>query len=127
VFHEIAIGGAGLPVAVAVKEVGSASQAIVLATEVHSRALLMDDRDGIQVAAASGVNVIRTPRHLPSGEGEATHTSGPPEARSTPTGGVPASRRALPGHPGKHRRIARLPASIATTDVHFAREGNHSY
>ena len=60
-FHEIAIGGAGLPVAVAVKEVGSASQAIVLATEVHSRALLMDDRDGIQVAAASGVNVIRTP------------------------------------------------------------------
>ena len=86
VFHEIAIGGAGLPVAAAVqeasvswltvKEVGSASQAdrlqqaglhpgeaqaIVLATEVHSRALLMDDRDGIQVAAASGVNVIRTP------------------------------------------------------------------
>jgi predicted nucleic acid-binding protein len=59
-----------------VKEVGSASQAdrlqqaglhpgeaeaIVLATEVHSRALLMDDRDGIQIAAGSGVNVIRTP------------------------------------------------------------------
>lgn len=86
VFHEIAMGGAGLPVAPAVqeasvswltvKEVGSTSQAdrlrqaglhpgeaeaITLATEVHCQALLMDDRDGIQAAAASGVNVIRTP------------------------------------------------------------------
>jgi predicted nucleic acid-binding protein len=37
------------------------SEAIILATELHSQALLMDDSDGIRVAATRGINVIRTP------------------------------------------------------------------
>ena len=37
------------------------SEAIVLATELGSEALLMDDRDGIRFAVAAGANVIRTP------------------------------------------------------------------
>ncbi len=37
------------------------SEAIVLATELRSPALLMDDGDGIRAAAAVGANVIRTP------------------------------------------------------------------
>lgn len=37
------------------------SNAIVLATELGAEALLMDDRDGIRIAAAAGANVIRTP------------------------------------------------------------------
>ena len=37
------------------------SDAIVLATELGSEALLMDDGDGIRFATAAGANVIRTP------------------------------------------------------------------
>ena len=37
------------------------SEAIVLATELNARALLMDDSDGIRAATAAGANVIRTP------------------------------------------------------------------
>ena len=37
------------------------SEAIVLAVELGSEALLMDDSHGIQTAAAVGANVIRTP------------------------------------------------------------------
>ena len=37
------------------------SDAIVLATELGSEALLMDDGDGIRFAVAVGANVIRTP------------------------------------------------------------------
>ena len=37
------------------------SEAIVLAAEMNSPALLMDDSDGIRAAAARGTNVIRTP------------------------------------------------------------------
>jgi hypothetical protein len=37
------------------------SEAIILATELHSQALLMDDSDGTRVAATRGINVIRTP------------------------------------------------------------------
>jgi len=86
VFQEIAVGGASLPVARAVQGALSSwlsvtdivstsrakgfqhaglhageSEAIVLATEVDSQALLMDDRDGVRAAQAAGINVIRTP------------------------------------------------------------------
>ncbi len=86
VYQEIAVGGAKLPVARAVEaammswlsvmdvsDVSEAerliqsglhrgeSEAIVLATEMKSPALLMDDGDGIRIAAARRVNVIRTP------------------------------------------------------------------
>jgi predicted nucleic acid-binding protein len=37
------------------------SEAIVLAAELNSEALLMDDADGIRFATAAGANVIRTP------------------------------------------------------------------
>ena len=37
------------------------SEAIVLAAELNSNALLMDDSDGIRAATAAGANVIRTP------------------------------------------------------------------
>lgn len=37
------------------------SEAIVLAAELSSHALLMDDSDGIRAATAAGANVIRTP------------------------------------------------------------------
>jgi predicted nucleic acid-binding protein len=37
------------------------SEAIVLAAELASEALLMDDSDGVKFAAAAGANVIRTP------------------------------------------------------------------
>lgn len=37
------------------------AEAIALAAELRSQALLMDDRDGVQAAAAIGINVIRTP------------------------------------------------------------------
>ena len=86
VFREIAVGGAGLPVAhsvqgamaswLSVKDVANTteterflqaglhpgeSEAIVLAAELASEALLMDDSDGVKFAAAAGANVIRTP------------------------------------------------------------------
>jgi predicted nucleic acid-binding protein len=86
VFREIAAGGADLPIArsvqgamaswLSVKDVATAaeterflkaglhpgeSEAIVLAVELGSEALLMDDGDGIKAAAAVGANVIRTP------------------------------------------------------------------
>lgn len=85
VYREIAVGGSELPVARAVeaamtswlsvmdvKDISEAnrlrqtglhsgeSEAIVLATEMSSPALLMDDSDGIRAAAARGTNVIRT-------------------------------------------------------------------
>ena len=37
------------------------SEAIVLAVEIGSEALLMDDSDGIRAALSFGANVIRTP------------------------------------------------------------------
>jgi predicted nucleic acid-binding protein len=37
------------------------SDAIVLATELHAEALLMDDSDGVRTAAGRRLNVIRTP------------------------------------------------------------------
>ena len=86
VLREIAAGGAGLPVARSVQEAAASwlsvkdiatgteaerflkaglhpgeSEAIVLAVELGSEALLMDDSDGIKAAAAVGANVIRTP------------------------------------------------------------------
>jgi predicted nucleic acid-binding protein len=86
VFQEIVVGGAGLPVARVVQGALSSwlsvtgivstsrasgfqqaglhageSEAIVLAIEVDSQALLMDDRDGVRAAVAAGINVIRTP------------------------------------------------------------------
>jgi predicted nucleic acid-binding protein len=86
VLREIAAGGAGLPVARSVQEAAASwlsvkdvattteaerllkaglhpgeSEAIVLAVELGSEALLMDDGDGIKAAAAVGANVIRTP------------------------------------------------------------------
>jgi predicted nucleic acid-binding protein len=86
VYREIAVGGERLAVAQCVqgaiaswlsgKDVVSAtaverllhaglhpgeSEAIVLATELASTALLMDDGDGIKSALAVGANVIRTP------------------------------------------------------------------
>ena len=86
VFGEVAAGGAHLPVAysvraaiaswLSVREIANTleadrlrlaglhpgeSDAIVLAAELGSEALLMDDRDGIRFAAAAGANVIRTP------------------------------------------------------------------
>jgi uncharacterized protein len=86
VFQEAAIGGASLPVAhfvhkaigswLFVKEIADTSEAdrlgrggldpgeceaIVLAAELRSEALLMDDADGIRCALAAGANVIRTP------------------------------------------------------------------
>lgn len=86
VLDEVVVGGASLPVAHSVKaamatwlsvqgiantteadrlrkgglHVGE-SEAIVLATELGSEALLMDDADGIRFAVAAQVNVIRTP------------------------------------------------------------------
>ena len=86
VFGEVAAGGAHLPVAhsvqaamdswLSVREIANTleadrlrlaglhpgeSDAIVLAAELASEALLMDDGDGIRFAAAAGTNVIRTP------------------------------------------------------------------
>lgn len=86
VFEEVAVGGAGLPAAHCVQEAIASwlfvhaianaaeadrirvaglhrgeSDAIVLATELGSEALLMDDRDAIRFAVAAGANVIRTP------------------------------------------------------------------
>jgi uncharacterized protein len=86
VFEEVAVGGTGLPVAHSVQAaMGSwlsvqaiantsesdrlrkaglhagESEAIVLATELDSEALLMDDGDGIRFAVAAKANVIRTP------------------------------------------------------------------
>lgn len=86
VFEEVVIGGAGLPVAHSVQTAlaswlsvqgiantseadrlrtddphAGESEAIVLATELDSEALLMDDGDGIRFAAAAKANVIRTP------------------------------------------------------------------
>jgi predicted nucleic acid-binding protein len=86
VFQEVVVGGAGLPVAhsvqgaicswLSVKEITNTSEAdrlrqtglhdgeseaIVLAAELTSEALLMDDSDGIRCAATAGANVIRTP------------------------------------------------------------------
>jgi predicted nucleic acid-binding protein len=86
VFEEVVVGGAGLPVAHCVQEAMACwlfvhaiantveadrmreaglhrgeSDAIVLAAELGSEALLMDDGDRIRCAAAAGANVIRTP------------------------------------------------------------------
>lgn len=86
VHYEIAVGGMNLPVARAVAAANTVwlsvadvtnmseverlrqtglhlgeSEAIVLATELSSPALLMDDSDGVRAATASGANVIRTP------------------------------------------------------------------
>ena len=86
VFEEVVTGGAGFPVAPCVQEAMASwlfvhgianaaeayriraaglhrgeSDAIVLATELSSAALLMDDGDGIRIAVAAGANVIRTP------------------------------------------------------------------
>jgi hypothetical protein len=86
VLQEITDGGSDLPVARAVQEaMGSwlcvhdirdtlkvqrlrqaglpagETEAIVLATEVHAAALLMDDSDGVQTAAGRRLSVIRTP------------------------------------------------------------------
>ena len=86
VFGEVAAGGAHLPVAhsvqvamaswLSVREIANTleadrfrlaglhpgeSDAIVLAAELGSEALLMDDGDGIRFATAAGANVIRTP------------------------------------------------------------------
>jgi predicted nucleic acid-binding protein len=86
VFQEVVVGGAGLPAAHAVQEAirswlsvseiantseaarlrqnglhDGESEAIVLAVELSSEALLMDDGDGIRSAASAGANVIRTP------------------------------------------------------------------
>ena len=85
-FDEVVVGGAGLPVAHSVQgalaswlsvraiaNTGEAdrlraaglhsgeSEAIVLAIDLGSEALLMDDGDGIRFAVAAGANVIRTP------------------------------------------------------------------
>ena len=102
VHREIIVGGINLPVAHAVETAMTSwlsvhdvtdmseanrlqqaglhpgeSEAIVLATELSAQVLLMDDSDGIRVAAARGTNVIRTPgiyrmakdRHLISAVG----------------------------------------------------------
>jgi predicted nucleic acid-binding protein len=86
VFQEIVVGGAKLPVAVAVhlaveswlfvmdvSNIAEAdglrqgglhageSEAIALATELAPDALLMDDAAGVRAAVAGGANVIRTP------------------------------------------------------------------
>lgn len=86
VFGEVAAGGTHIPVAhaveaataswLSVRQIGKTpeadrlrlaglhpgeSDAIVLATELGSEALLMDDGDGIRFATAAGANVIRTP------------------------------------------------------------------
>jgi len=86
VHQEIAVGGINLPVAGAVEaamtswlsvhdvtdmseanrlqETGlhaGESGAIVLASELNAEVLLMDDSDGIRVATARGIHVIRTP------------------------------------------------------------------
>jgi predicted nucleic acid-binding protein len=86
VFEEVVVGGAGFPVAhcvqgamaswLSVQAIANTaeadrirvtglhrgeSDAIVLATELGSEALLMDDGDGIRFAVAAGANVIRTP------------------------------------------------------------------
>jgi predicted nucleic acid-binding protein len=86
VFEEVVVGGAGLPVAHSVQAAAASwlfvlaiadnseadrlrkgglhsgeSEAIVLATELSSEALLMDDSDGIRFAVAATANVIRTP------------------------------------------------------------------
>ena len=86
VFEEVAVGGARLPVAHSVQGAMASwlsvqaientsesdrlrlaglhpgeSEAIVLATELGSEALLMDDGDGIRFAVAAAANVIRTP------------------------------------------------------------------
>jgi predicted nucleic acid-binding protein len=86
VFEEVVVGGAGLPVArfvqtamaawLSVRPIASGSEAdrlrraglhsgeseaIVLATELGSEALLMDDGDGIRFAMEARSNVIRTP------------------------------------------------------------------
>ena len=86
VFGEVAVGGAHLPVAysvqgamaswLSVQDIANTfeadrlrlaglhpgeSDAIVLAAELGSEALLMDDGDGIRFAVAAGANVIRTP------------------------------------------------------------------
>jgi predicted nucleic acid-binding protein len=86
VHHEIGVGGVNFPVARAaeaakaswlsvldvanVSEVdrlrqtglhSGESEAIVLAPEPGSAALLIDDSDGVRAAAAGGANVIRTP------------------------------------------------------------------
>ena len=86
VHREIVVGGAGLPVAKAVETAiaswlsvesvadreqaallqqsglhAGESEAIMLASELESPALLMDDADGVRTARASGVTVIRTP------------------------------------------------------------------
>jgi len=86
VHREITVGGVGLPVArgaveaamtswLFVKDAANISEAnrlqqtglhtgeseaIVLAAELSSHALLMDDSDGIRAATAAGANVIRT-------------------------------------------------------------------
>ena len=85
VFEEVVVGGAGFPVAhcvqgamaswLSVQAIANTaeadrirvaglhrgeSDAIVLATELGSEALLMDDGDGIRFAIAAGANVIRT-------------------------------------------------------------------
>ena len=85
VFEEVVIGGAGLPVAqlmrnamaswLLVREIADTAEAnricqaglhrgegeaIVLATELNSEALLMDDGDGVRIARNAGMNVIRT-------------------------------------------------------------------
>lgn len=86
VFKEVVVGGSRFPVAAAVQGAMASwllvvaiantseadrlcrsglhsgeSEAVVLATELASEALLMDDGDGIRAAAAAGANVIRTP------------------------------------------------------------------
>ena len=86
VFEEVVVGGIGFLVAHCVQEAMASwlfvrviantadadrlrvaglhrgeSDAIVLATELDSEALLMDDGDGIRLAIAAGANVIRTP------------------------------------------------------------------
>jgi len=86
VFDEVLVGGAGLPVAHSAKAAMASwlsvqgiantseadrlrkdglhrgeSEAIVLAIELSSEALLMDDADGIRFAVAAKANVIRTP------------------------------------------------------------------
>ena len=86
VFEEVVVGGARFPVAHCVQEAMASwlfvhaianaaesdriraaglhrgeSDAIVLASQLSSEALLMDDGDGIRFAVAAGANAIRTP------------------------------------------------------------------
>ena len=86
------------------------SDAIVLATELGSEALLMDDGDGIRCAVAAGAKRDSNTGYLPFGQASPVHRGDSSQTRRPPKGRILAARRTLP-HDPRERWRAMIEAS----------------